>query len=71
MKKYGLIVIGGGLSGVAAAVSAAREGVETLLIEKNASLGGAASNGLINPFMKYSLKKKTPTGDSYYEQFEN
>ena len=68
MKKYGLIVIGGGLSGVAAAVSAAREGVDTLLIEKNANLGGASSNCLINPFMKYSLKKKTPAGDSYYEQ---
>lgn len=68
MKKYDLIVVGGGLSGVAAAVSAAREGMQVLLIEKNANLGGAASNCLINPFMKYSLKKKDSRGKTYYEQ---
>ena len=58
MKKYDLIVAGGGLSGVAAGVCAAREGAKTLIIEKNANLGGAASNCLINPFMKYSLKRR-------------
>ena len=44
MKHYQLIVVGGGISGVAAAVSAAREGVSVLLIEKFGSLGGAMSN---------------------------
>ena len=33
--KYNLVVAGGGLSGVAAAVSAAREGLKVLLVEKN------------------------------------
>ncbi|MBE7042714.1 MAG: FAD-dependent oxidoreductase, partial [Ruminococcaceae bacterium] len=33
MKQYDLIVAGGGLTGVAAAVSAAREGLSVLLIE--------------------------------------
>ena len=35
MKKYDLIVTGGGLTGVAAAVAAAREGLSVLLIEQS------------------------------------
>lgn len=53
MKKYNLIVAGGGLSGVAAAVSAARAGLEVLLVEKSGCLGGAMSNCLVYPFMPY------------------
>ncbi len=53
MKKYDFIVAGGGLSGVAAAVSAARQGLKTLLIERNGALGGAITNNLIYPFMCY------------------
>ena len=53
MKQYDLIVVGGGLTGVAAAVSAAREGLLVLLVEKSGALGGAMTNNLIYPFMKY------------------
>lgn len=53
MKKYNLIVIGGGLSGVAAAVSASRNGLSVLLIEKSGSLGGAINNNLVYPFMRF------------------
>lgn len=53
MKKYDFIVVGGGLSGVAAAVSASRQGLKTLLIERSGSLGGAITNNLIYPFMRY------------------
>lgn len=56
MRKYGLIVAGGGLTGVAAAISAARGGVDTLLIEESGSLGGAISNNLVFPFMSYRTK---------------
>ena len=64
MKKYDLIVIGGGLSGVACAVSAKREGLSVLLIERSGCLGGAISQNLVYPFMKYwdydsSNKNKT------------
>ena len=38
MKNYDLIVVGGGISGVAAATAAAREGLSVLLIEKFGSL---------------------------------
>jgi len=53
MKKYELAVVGGGFAGVAAALSAARAGVKVIIIEKGNSLGGAAVNCLVNPFMPY------------------
>lgn len=56
MKKYDLIVVGGGISGVAAAVAAARDGISVLLIEKYGCLGGAMSNSLVYPFMKFSMQ---------------
>ena len=46
----------GGLTGVAAAVSAAREGMKVLLLEQSGFLGGALGNCLVNPFMPYSTR---------------
>lgn len=54
--KYNLVVAGGGLTGVAAAVAAAREGLSVLLVEKQGCLGGAISNNLVYPFMPYWTK---------------
>lgn len=48
--KYDVIVAGGGPSGTAAAVSAARNGMKTLLIEQYSFLGGMWTAGLVNPF---------------------
>lgn len=53
MKKYDLIVVGGGLSGVGAAVAGARQGLSVMLIEKSNSLGGALSGSLVFPFCPY------------------
>lgn len=47
--KYHVVVIGGGPSGCAAAIAAAREGKRTLLIEATSALGGMATMGLV-PF---------------------
>jgi flavin-dependent dehydrogenase len=47
-KSYDVIVAGGGIAGVAAAVSAAREGRSVLLLEKQVNLGGLATGGLIS-----------------------
>lgn len=50
-KSYDVIVTGGGVAGVAAAVSAAKAGCSTLLIEKSNILGGLGTLGLINLFV--------------------
>lgn len=47
-RKYDVVVVGGGIAGIAAAVSASREGASVLLIEKSINLGGLATNGLIS-----------------------
>ena len=53
MENYQVIVIGGGPAGVAAAISAARLGQKTLLIEEGNALGGAIHHMLVLPFMEY------------------
>jgi len=45
---YDVIVVGGGIAGVAAAVAASRNGAKTLLLEKTCMLGGLATLGIIN-----------------------
>jgi hypothetical protein len=45
---FDVIVCGGGVAGLAAAVSAARLGSSVLLLEKSVNLGGLATNGLIS-----------------------
>ena len=56
-KHWGLIVVGGGMTGIAAAAAAKRHGVqEVLIVEKAGYLGGAAATCLINPFMPYATR---------------
>lgn len=43
-ENYTFVVVGGGLSGICAAVSAARHGVKTALIHARPVLGGNASS---------------------------
>lgn len=45
---YDLIVCGGGVSGFSAALAAAEEGLRVLLIEREACIGGVATQGLVN-----------------------
>ncbi|MCM8757346.1 MAG: FAD-dependent oxidoreductase, partial [Candidatus Omnitrophica bacterium] len=46
-----VVIIGGGLSGVAAAVSAAKEGAKVALIERAGFLGGLATGGWVGPIL--------------------
>ncbi|MBO5505044.1 MAG: FAD-dependent oxidoreductase, partial [Clostridia bacterium] len=48
--EYDLLVAGGGVAGVAAAVTASRMGKKVLLIEKTITLGGLGTIGLVNFF---------------------
>lgn len=52
MNKYDLIIAGGGTAGCAAAYTAGKFGLKTLLIEKNIHLGGTITSGLVVPVMK-------------------
>ena len=75
-----IIVLGGGPGGIGAAVAAAREGKDVLLIEHYGYLGGMASVGEVNPFMPNHLDGEsldkgiyTEWADriSYYTGMEN
>lgn len=46
-----IVVCGGGTAGSFAAIAAAREGRDVLLIEQFGSLGGTATSGLVTPVM--------------------
>ena len=47
-KDYDIVVVGGGIAGIAASVAAARRGASVLLLEKTVNLGGLATIGLIS-----------------------
>ncbi|MCI8887511.1 MAG: FAD-dependent oxidoreductase [Hungatella sp.] len=47
--RYDVVVCGGGVSGFAAAVSAAREGLKTAVVEQMSFFGGTATGGLVVP----------------------
>jgi len=53
--NYDLIVFGGGMAGFHCAIAASRLGKKVLLIESTGILGGMATSGLVNPFMRYWL----------------
>lgn len=46
--EYDVVVVGGGMAGVGAAVAAGRAGAKTMLIENTSALGGLATMGLVN-----------------------
>ena len=50
-EQYDLVVCGGGVGGVAAAIEAARAGLRTALVEKTIFLGGLATTGMINIYL--------------------
>lgn len=54
--EYDMIITGGGPSGCGVALSAAREGLKVLLIEKSSALGGMWANGFMNPLFDYENK---------------
>ncbi len=68
--KFDVAVIGGGFAGVAAAISAAREGLSVMIAEKSNCFGGAAVNCLVNPFMPFKSGDKLMSGGIFSEILE-
>lgn len=48
VREVDVLVCGGGVSGIGAALGAARTGAKTMILEKNAFLGGAATAVIMN-----------------------
>ena len=53
-READVVVVGGGPGGFASAISAARSGARTVLIERYGHLGGMATGGLVNIFPNLS-----------------
>lgn len=57
MKQiYDVIVVGGGPAGIMAAMASGKLGADTLLIEKNGFLGGAATASVLGPISPFHYK---------------
>jgi len=59
LREVDVCVVGGGPGGLGAAVTAARQGVSVLLVERYAGLGGMAWQGEVEPFMPNHASGKT------------
>jgi len=53
-KSYDILIAGGGVAGVAAALASARVGMRTALVEKTVMFGGLATSGLILVYLPLS-----------------
>ncbi len=62
MAGADVLVCGGGCSGVAAAVSAARHGMSVIMLERWPSVGGMATNGLVNGWHRSDREKVVING---------
>ncbi|MFA5561628.1 MAG: FAD-dependent oxidoreductase [Eubacteriales bacterium] len=65
MQHYDIIVAGGGFTGAAAAIAAARQGLSVLLAEESNCLGGAAATALVNPFMPFFTPVRPKAGERF------
>ncbi len=68
MREYDTVVIGGGPAGLAAALSAWENGAKTLLIEREARLGGILKQCIHDGFGLVRFQEKL-TGPEYAQRF--
>ncbi len=66
-----VIVAGGGLAGCAAAIAAARNGADTMLIEASGMVGGLATLGYVSPLDATTKRNDEPFGGLVSEIVES
>lgn len=60
VRRFDVAVIGGGSAGIAAAVTSARQGARTVLIERYGYLGGMGTASLVHSFCGLYLLREEP-----------
>lgn len=69
MSSYDIVIVGGGPAGLAAAASAKRNGIESILIlERDTQLGGILNQCIHNGFGLHTFKEEL-TGPEYAKRF--
>ncbi len=71
MKKYDVVIAGGGTAGCACAYIAGKLGLKVLLVEQNSFLGGSITSSLVIPAMKTADNAiNTEFFDTLYSKLE-
>ena len=65
--SYDVVVCGGGPAGFIAAITAAREGAKTALIERFGFLGGMATAGYVSPISEFKFDDAVVIGGVAWE----
>ncbi len=68
--KCDIAIVGAGIAGICAAVSAGRTGCKVVLVESFHYVGGMATGGMVSPFMKYDIDGK-PLVEGVFKELQD